>query len=81
MNFWFRFIYKYRSVVEIGNLTYLKEIDIVAVNDLEKSIIFAEIKREKENISIAGLKDKARNLEAQLKDYHAEFIGLSIEDM
>lgn len=123
LNFWFRFIYKYRSVVEIGNLTYLKEIvnrdyqtysgrilekyfiekmmeegnfsaigsyweksnqneiDIVAVNDLEKSIIFAEIKRKKENISIAILKDKARNLEAQLKDYRAEFLALSIEDM
>ncbi|MES2455643.1 MAG: ATP-binding protein [Bacteroidota bacterium] len=123
LNFWFRFIYKYRSVVEIGNLNYLKEIvnrdyptysgrilekyfiekmmeegnfsaigtyweksnqneiDIVAINDLEKSIIFAEVKRKKENISIAGLKDKARNLEAQFKDYHAEFVGLSIEDM
>lgn len=123
LNFWFRFIYKYRSVVEIGNLTYLKEIikrdyqtysgrilekyfiekmietgnfsaigtywekgnqneiDIVAVNDLEKSIIFGEVKRKKENISIPGLKDKAKNLQAQLKDYHAKFIGLSIEDM
>ncbi|TBO41451.1 ATP-binding protein [Pedobacter kyonggii] len=123
LNFWFRFIYKYRSVVEIGNLIYLKEIvkrdyqtysgrilekyfiekmieegnfsaigtyweknnqneiDIVAVNDLEKSIIFGEVKRKKENISIAGLKDKTRNLKAQFNDYRAEFIGLSIEDM
>lgn len=123
LNFWFRFIYKYRSTVEIGNLNYLKEIvkrdyqtysgrilekyfiekmteegnfsaigtyweksnqneiDIVAVNDLEKSIIFAEVKRKNDNISITELKNKARNLEAQLKDYHAEFIGLSIEDM
>ncbi|MHA4893558.1 ATP-binding protein [Pedobacter sp. PWIIR3] len=123
LNFWFRFVYKYRSVVEIGNLSYLKEIvrrdystysgrilekyfiekmmeegnfsaigtyweksnqneiDIVAINDLEKSIIFGEVKRKKENISIAGLKEKARNLEAQFKDYRAEFIGLSIEDM
>jgi AAA+ ATPase superfamily predicted ATPase len=123
LNFWFRFIYKYRSVVEIGNLTYLteivkrdyqtysgrilekyfiekmieegnfsaigtyweksnqNEIDIVAVNDLDKSVIFAEIKRKKENISIPGLINKAKNLQAQLKDYHAEFVGLGIEDM
>lgn len=123
LNFWFRFIYKYRSVVEIGNLAYLKEIvkrdyqtysgrilekyfiekmieegdfsaigthwekgnqneiDIVAVNDLSKSISFGEVKRKKENISIPGLKDKAKNLHAQFNDYHAEFIGLSIEDM
>jgi AAA+ ATPase superfamily predicted ATPase len=26
LNFWFRFIYKYRSAVEIGNLEYLKKI-------------------------------------------------------
>ena len=123
LNFWFRFIYKYRSVVEIGNLTYLmeivkrdyqtysvrilekyfiekmmeegnysaigtyweksnhNEIDIVAVNDLDKSVVFAEVKRKKENISIPGLITKAKNLQAQLKDYDAEFIGLGIEDM
>ena len=26
LNFWFRFIYKYRSVIEIGNFDYLKDI-------------------------------------------------------
>jgi AAA+ ATPase superfamily predicted ATPase len=123
LNFWFRFIYKYRSVVEIGNFDYLKEIikrdyatysgrileqffirkmmeqgdfsaigtywekgnhneiDIVGVNDLKQSILFAEVKRKKENISIPILKQKAKKLQAQRLNYHAEFIGLSIEDM
>lgn len=123
LNFWFRFIYKYRSVVEIGNLAYLKEIvrrdyttysgrllekyfmekmieegnfsaigtywekgneneiDIVAVNDLKKSIIFAEVKRKKENISIRALKEKAKNLQARFREYQPEFLGLSLEDM
>ncbi len=123
LNFWFRFIYKYRSAVEIGNLAYIKEIitrdyatysgrilekffidkmmeeenfsaigtywengnqneiDIVGVNDLEKLIIFGEVKRKKENISIPRLTDKAKNLQAQFSNYRAEFIGLSIEDM
>lgn len=123
LNFWFRFIYKNRSAVEIGNLTYIKgiiqrdymtysglilekyfmekrieegnlsaigtywekgnqnEIDIVGVNDFEKFVVFAEVKRKKENISIAELKEKAKNLRAQLKEYDAEFIGLSMEDM
>lgn len=40
--FWFRFIFKYRSAIEIGNLSYLQ---------------------------------------AQLSDYRAEYIGLSIDDM
>ena len=57
------------------------EIDIVAVNDLDKSVIFAEVKRKKESISIPGLMAKAKNLQSQLKDYHAEFVGLAIEDM
>jgi len=123
LNFWFRFIYKHRSVVEIGNLDYLKEIikrdyptysgpilekyfiekmiedgsysnigtyweksnqneiDIVAINDLDKAVIVAEVKRKKENISIPGLKNKAENLTAQLTGYNIEFLGLSIEDM
>ena len=123
LNFWFRFIYKYRSAVEIGSLDYLKEIvkrdyptycgrilekyftekmiteksysiigtywakgnlneiDIVAVNDLENSVVFAEVKRKKENISIKGLQEKARSLQTQLKGYTAAFLGLSMEDM
>lgn len=123
LNFWFRFIYKYRSAVEIGNLAYLKdiierdyttysgrilekffiekmmeggnfsaigtywekgnknEIDIIGINDLNKSVLFGEVKRKKANISIPVLKDKAKNIHAQLKDYNAEYVGLSLEDM
>lgn len=123
LNFWFRFIYKYQSAVEIGNFEYLRtiverdyptysgklleryftekliasknysaigtywekgnqnEIDIVALNDLEKTVLFAEVKRKKENISIPVLQAKAKNLLEQLKGYEAEFQGLSLEDL
>lgn len=123
LNFWFRFIYKYQSAVEIGNFEYLRtivvrdyptysgkileryfieklasfkiystigtywekgnlsEIDIVAVNDLEKIVLFAEVKRKKENISMPVLQEKAKNLLTQLKGYDAEYKGLSMEDM
>lgn len=123
LNFWFRFIYKYRSTVEIGNLDYLKEIikrdystysgailekyfiekmveegiysnigtywekgnineiDIVAINDIEKSAIIAEVKRKKENINLESVKSKAKNLLTGLPNYHVEFLDLSIEDM
>ena len=57
------------------------EIDVVALNDLEKTVLFAEVKRKKENISLPVLQEKAKNLLAQLKGYDAEFKGLSIEDM
>lgn len=87
LNLWFRFIYKFRSTIEIGNLDYIRkivdrdyevysgivlekyfrakmidskvfsdiqgywnskgedEIDIVAVNDFEKRLLFCEVKR------------------------------------
>lgn len=57
------------------------EIDIVAINDLEKSVVFTEVKRKKENISIPKLKEKSKNLQSQLKGYNTEFLGLSMEDI
>lgn len=121
--FWFRFIYKNRSAVEIGNMVYLKnivqrdytifsghmlekyfkekmmeegrfstlgtywekgnqnEIDIVGINDMEKLVVFAEVKRKKVKIDIGALQRKAANIQAKLAGYQAEFLGLSLEDM
>ena len=123
LNFWFRFIYKYQSAVEIGNFNYLRtiidrdyptysgrileryftgkltefqqysaignywekgnqnEIDIVAVNDLEKTVLFAEVKRKAENISLSLLRQKSKSLQNQLSGYVAEFKGFSMEDI
>ena len=123
LNFWFRFIYKYQSAVEIGNFEYLRtiverdyptysgkileryftekfatqhlysaigtywekgnqnEIDIVAVNDLEKTVLVAEVKRKKENVSIPLLQEKGKSLISQLEGYIFEYQGFSIDDM
>jgi hypothetical protein len=123
LNFWFRFIYKYQSAVEIGNFEYLRsiverdyptysgkileryfteklataqlysaignywekgnknEIDVVAVNEREKTVLFAEVKRKKGNISLPELEKKAKNLQTLLNGYSAEFKGFSMEDM
>lgn len=123
LNFWFRFIYKYRSAVEIGSLDYLKEIikrdyttysgrilekyftekmisektysaigtyweksnqneiDIVAVDELNKSVTFAEVKRKKDNISISSLKEKSKKLQTQYNGYNIQYLGLSMDDM
>jgi AAA+ ATPase superfamily predicted ATPase len=123
LNFWFRFLFKYRSAVEIRNLDYVKqiisrdyatysgpilekffldkfiaekkynqlgtywkkgnldEIDIVAINDLEKKVVFVEVKRSKKNISIPKLQEKSKALQQELIGYNFEFLGLSIEDM
>ncbi|WCM42237.1 ATP-binding protein [Flavobacterium sp. CBA20B-1] len=123
LQFWFRFIYKYRSAVEIGNLEYVKniiqrdyavysgkileryfieklsdtksynnigsywernnqnEIDIVAVNDLDKKVLFGEVKRNQNKIDIKKLKEKTQNLQSQFKNYQIDYQGFSLTNM
>ncbi|MBS1549850.1 MAG: ATP-binding protein [Bacteroidetes bacterium] len=123
LKFWFRFIYKYRSAVEAGNLHYLKEIvlrdysvfsgtilekyfteklkaeqkynvigsywkrnnqneiDIVAIDDLNKTVLFAEVKRNKDKIKMEHLIEKSQVLIPQFTDYELIYRGFSIDDM
>lgn len=122
LNFWFRFIYKNSSAVEIGNFKYLKsiverdyetysgrflekwfrdklaitgnfsqissswdkkgnEIDIVAINELDKYALIAEVKLNKSKININALKTKALTLKDDLKGYDIDFASYSLEDM
>jgi AAA+ ATPase superfamily predicted ATPase len=123
LNFWFRFIYKYRSAVEIGNLDYVRniverdyetysgimlekyfrtmmieskkfsdiqgywnfkgenEIDIVAINEVEKRLVFCEVKRNPHRISLGGLENKAKDIIAKYPKFSTEYKGLSLEDM
>ncbi|MFK5926786.1 MAG: ATP-binding protein [Desulfuromusa sp.] len=122
-NFWFRFIYKYRSTIEIENYPYVKkivlrdyptysgrflekffieklklsrdfstigtyweaknlnEIDIVAVNDESKTMLIAEVKRNREKINLNHLKSKATKLLDKHPEYMTQFIGYSLQDM
>ena len=57
------------------------EIDIVAVNDFEKIVLVAEVKRKKENISKPLLQEKGKSLKTQLEGYIFEYQGLSMDDM
>jgi AAA+ ATPase superfamily predicted ATPase len=123
LSFWFRFIYKYRSAVEAGNLEYIKEIlnrdyatysgkilekyfvekmklekkynrigtywernnqneiDIVAINELEKKIVFAEVKRNPNKINPNLLIEKSQNLASNFIGYEKKYLGFSLEDM
>jgi len=122
-SFWFRFIYKYKSTIEIENYDYVKaiakrdfwvysgrflekyfierlklsrqfsqigsywergnqnEIDIVAINEIEKRMLIAEVKINPQKISINKLKEKAKKLLDKFPDYEVEFRGFSLEDM
>ncbi len=123
LNFWFRFIYKYRTAVEIGNFAYVRkiverdyetfsglflekyfreklalsgeysqigrywsarnqnEIDVVAIDDFGKKVLIAEVKRNKNEISIPRLKIQATELVAKLPGYKIRYAGFSMENM
>jgi uncharacterized protein len=123
LSFWFRFIYRYRSAVEIENYNFIKtaiqrdyqtylgpvlekyfkdkfkasgaysnigtywtkqsqgEIDLVGINELEKTVTFAEIKLNKNKISIPLLEAKSKIVLDQLPNYKPTYLALSLEDM
>ncbi|MCQ2250649.1 MAG: ATP-binding protein [Bacteroidales bacterium] len=123
LTFWFRFIYKYRSAVEIDNYDYVirkvqsdyqmfsgyylekyfrsqyqetglyntvsnswssngeNEIDLVAINDIDKEIKIAEIKRNPQRASIQKLIEKSESLLKKFKKLKAEYLILSLENM
>ena len=123
LNFWFRFIFKYRGAIEMGNFEYVKtiierdyhtysgmileryfrqkmsatenlsqigpywesgnqnEIDIVALNEYEKTAIIAEVKRNADKINLNVLKTKSINLVKQLPDYKIEYRALSMNEL
>jgi AAA+ ATPase superfamily predicted ATPase len=122
-SFWFRFIYKYRSTIEIENYEYVKniakrdfstysgkflekyftqklklthqysqignywergnqnEIDIVAVNEEEKTMLIAEVKINPKKISIKKLEEKSKKLIDKFQNYKVDFKGFSLNDI
>jgi len=126
LTFWFRFIYKYSYMVEVGGYGQLKEIvirdyptfsgrileryfraqyieqmrftriggywdrkgeneiDMIAVNELDRTAEICEIKRNAGNISIDKLKIKGNQFiksTGELKDYEIAYKALSMDDM
>lgn len=57
------------------------EIDMIALNDIDKTAIVAEIKRQKKKINPTGLASKVTTLNKELAKYKVSQIGLSMEDM
>lgn len=63
---------------EKGNMN---EIDIVAIDDIEKELYFAEIKLNKEKIKINKLKEKSKKIINRYSGYEIKYEGLSLEDI
>ncbi len=123
LSFWFRYIYKNRSSVEVGNFTYLQkqiendlsqysgqwlerlikaqlmetgkynqigtywekgnhnEIDIVAINEEQKRVVFIEVKRNIKRYSQATLIEKSKKLLLKFKNYEIQYRGMSLADL
>lgn len=126
LTFWFRFIYKYSHIIEIGGFKELKkiidrdyttftgkileryfrtklteenrftriggywdkkgetEIDLIAVNELEKYAEFVEVKRNATEINLEKLREKSYafiQATGKLKDYKISYRGLSLTEM
>jgi len=124
--FWFRFIFKYMHIIEIGayeqlqrivlrdfetysglmlekyyrtkaieakqytkvgnywNRTGTIEIDFIAINEIDKNITFADVKRNPRRIKIEQLQEQSILLLQEYKefsDYKKAFIGWSLEDL
>ena len=123
LKFWFRFVYKYSSAIEIGNTEYVvskiiadydtysgialetffrqkfsetgmynvvtnywekngeNEIDLIAVDDNEKKMVIAEVKRNPRKINLSELERKATGIVSLKKKYNVKYLALSLEDM
>jgi len=121
--FWFRFIYKYQSLIEAENYDRLKdivtrdfdtfsgkfleklfiellkeekkytkigsywernnqnEIDIVAVDDLNKEVLIAEVKLNPDRLSEIVLREKAKNIIKQYQEYKIVYKLWSLDDL
>lgn len=75
------------DITRLGNWWDRKgenEIDIITENELDDTLVFYEVKRQKDNISIGELKKKAEAFFTKNKiasKYNIEYKGLTLEDM
>jgi uncharacterized protein len=57
------------------------EIDLVAMNDMKKELLIAEVKMNKARVDLGRLKEKSKNLIASYPKYKVEWQSLGLEDV
>ncbi|MFV0554205.1 MAG: ATP-binding protein [Mangrovibacterium sp.] len=57
------------------------EIDLIVLNDFDRTAIVAEVKRNPKKIDLSLLQKKANSIKKELAKYQVELRGLSMEDM
>lgn len=71
---------KYNRIGSYWEKGNQNEIDLVAVNDMKKEIVIAEIKMNPSRINTRVLKQKSQRLLASYAQYRPKWIGLSLKD-
>ena len=74
----------YTKVGNYWNRTGTLKIDYIAMNEIDKKIVLADIKRNPKRIKINNLKVQSMQLLQEYKeftDYQVEIIGLSLDEM
>ena len=59
----------------------LNEIDMIALNDIDKTAIVAEIKRQSKKINLSALADKVSTISKKMAKYKVRQISLTMENM
>ena len=59
----------------------LNEIDLIALNDLDKTAIIAEVKRNPKKIDLNLLQTQVDSIKKELLKYKVQLKSLSLEDM
>jgi hypothetical protein len=57
------------------------EIDLIAVDDNEKEMVIAEVKRNPRKINLSELERKSTGIVSLKKKYNVKYLALSLEDM
>jgi len=71
---------KYNRIGTYWEEKNLNEIDIVAINDLDKQLLIAEVKTNPKKFNTHELRLKAQNLLTRYPDYHVEWAGFTLKD-
>lgn len=58
-----------------------QEIDMVALNEFDKTCVIAEIKRNPKKLSLSNLETKAATISSEIKEYSIKYQLLSLDDI
>lgn len=71
-------------VTQVGNYWDRKgvnEIDMIAINEIDKKAVVAEVKRQRKKLNSSELAGKVSTISKKLAKYEVRQIGLTMEDM